>query len=246
MANKAVLALALLLCVASSALVQSTTVRHESALRAEAETGLQTFQHERSRDTTQSGATFEDVTDECLTLHNKFRTAGLDVSVPELVANDAARKVVLEIVKKRAEDNCSSQTHSEEARRAGLGENIFFANDASCGVGVQMWYNEVNLLKGKYPGTEWNRRGAIGHFTQMMWDSTTGLGCARTTSCPNWNQLFCVYKPAGNWIGVAPFSEAVWMSIMKRDGLSGAMSIAQVSTGALAIAVSAVFLVLVG
>ncbi|CBZ49573.1 conserved hypothetical protein [Neospora caninum Liverpool] len=180
----------------------------------------------------------------CLKLHNKFRTAGLDVGVPELVANPTARNVVMDIVKKRAADKCAKEEHSEEARKAGMGENIFYADDANCAIGVKMWYDEVKILKGNYPGTEWNRMGTIGHFTQVMWETSQGMACARTTSCPKWNQLFCVYKPAGNWIGVAPFSEAVWMSILKRDGMSGALSVAQVSAGSLAAVISAVLFIL--
>ncbi|PFH32382.1 SCP family extracellular subfamily protein [Besnoitia besnoiti] len=94
-----------------------------------------------------------------------------------------------------------------------------------------------------YPGTTWDL--SIGHFTQVMWEKSTGLACARTTGCTGWNQLFCLYSPPGNYEGEAPFSEAVWKSIKKRDGLSGAMALAPVSTGALAVAAGALLHVLV-
>lgn len=41
-------------------------------------------------------------------------------------------------------------------------------------------------------------------FTQVMWQGTTHIGCARTTKCRD-NFLVCLYKPPGNILGVAPF-----------------------------------------
>lgn len=59
-----------------------------------------------------------------------------------------------------------------------------------------------------YPGTNWTNwfHLVIGHFTQMMWHTARFMACARTRGCTNDNnQLFCLYKPAGNIAGQAPF-----------------------------------------
>lgn len=161
---------------------------------------------------------YQDVTNDCLGLHNKYRAEGLDVGVPKMSASDEARTVVLGVVKARAETKCANSNHSSEASNKKMGENIFFSSNPNCGQAVKMWYDEVKLLKGKYPGKEWGSISGIGHFTQVLWEKSTGLACAKTTNCPGMNQLFCVYNPGGNYLGVAPFSEEVWKSILKRDG----------------------------
>ncbi|PFH32385.1 SCP family extracellular subfamily protein [Besnoitia besnoiti] len=185
----------------------------------------------------------QDLTDACLALHNKYRTENLDVPLPKLEKSEKAVKVVMEFVEKRAQEMCKTQGHSTESQQNYMGENLFLSNDPTCEGAVAAWYNEIQKLNGKYPGTTWDL--SIGHFTQMMWEKSTGLACARTTGCTGWNQLFCLYSPPGNYEGEAPFSEAVWKSIKKRDGLSGAMALAPVSTGALAVAAGALLYVVV-
>ncbi|PFH32383.1 SCP family extracellular subfamily protein [Besnoitia besnoiti] len=185
----------------------------------------------------------QDLTDACLALHNKYRMENLEVPLPEMKKDESAVELVLKFVEDRAKQGCQKGGHSDANERKGLGENLFLSNDPTCEGAVAAWYNEIQKLNGKYPGTTWDL--SIGHFTQMMWEKSTGLACARTTGCTGWNQLFCLYSPPGNYEGEAPFSEAVWKSIKKRDGLSGAMALAPVSTGALAVAAGALLHVLV-
>jgi hypothetical protein len=55
--------------------------------------------------------------------------------------------------------------------------------------------------------------GECGHFTQLVWRTTTGVGCAvaqctTNTPCsgfPDWAFVVCDYTPAGNWDGVSPY-----------------------------------------
>lgn len=44
----------------------------------------------------------------------------------------------------------------------------------------------------------------VGHFTQMIWKSTTAVGCAISTGHGN-DVLVCRYSPPGNYIGEAPY-----------------------------------------
>ena len=44
-----------------------------------------------------------------------------------------------------------------------------------------------------------------GHYTQMVWRTTTEIGCARAV-CADLSQVWvCHYAPAGNWRGQRPF-----------------------------------------
>ncbi|PHJ24264.1 scp family extracellular subfamily protein [Cystoisospora suis] len=179
-----------------------------------------------------TGQGYEDVSDACIKLHNKYRTERLAVSVPPMQLDTVAQKIVLEIVKKRSSTQCANQGHTTEAAQAELGENIFLTNTVTCEAGVKGWFDEINqlttellhCLRRSYPGANWHEiasKKMIGHFTQVMWETSTGVACARTTNCPNWNQLFCLYRPPGNYRGVAPFSEAVWNSLVRRQEIDG-------------------------
>src|SRR5262249_28459173 len=52
-----------------------------------------------------------------------------------------------------------------------------------------------------------------GHYTQIVWRSTTDLGCGLQNCTvnspfpgfPNWTIVVCNYKPAGNIIGQRPY-----------------------------------------
>lgn len=79
------------------------------------------------------------------------------------------------------------------------GENIAFATQSSPAGLVDLWYDEIeyydyNDVTGiEHDGEE------VGHFTQVVWASTTEVGCA-VVDCPasDGTYLLCEYKPAGN------------------------------------------------
>ncbi|GEQ71357.1 hypothetical protein JCM33374_g5040 [Metschnikowia sp. JCM 33374] len=70
---------------------------------------------------------------------------------------------------------------------------------------VDAWYDEIRDYDFSNPGFS----EATGHFTQVVWASTTKVGCAQVTCNNAWQQYtICEYSPAGNVIGY--FAENVF------------------------------------
>ncbi|GIM06060.1 hypothetical protein Vretimale_10368 [Volvox reticuliferus] len=96
------------------------------------------------------------------------------------------------------------------------GENLYAlpsdwpltAPEASCAKAVKFWYSGVSSYK--FTSTPWSDNalnfGSIGLFTQVVWKSTTQVGCGAALS--NDNMCFvvsCRYLPPGNYIGNSQF-----------------------------------------
>lgn len=108
-----------------------------------------------------------------------------------------------------------------------VGENLYkVVNMKPTGVDVaDAWYAEIEDYTYGEVGDRCvkekcaKRRSppcAIGHFTQMMWQKTTHLGCARA-ECPKQQQrtfiAICHYGPGGNIGGEQPFEGRIASSI---------------------------------
>ncbi len=97
-----------------------------------------------------------------------------------------------------------------------VGENLYYtASSAKISLdptlakaAVDSWYAEV--ANWDFATSSGKPTGTSGHFTQVVWKSTTKLGCG-VASCPNiliggktWPDLayiVCRYSPSGNWDG---------------------------------------------
>lgn len=77
----------------------------------------------------------------------------------------------------------------------GIGENLAFGY-ASLTDAIDDWYKEAALFDFDRP--TWSN--ATGHFTQLVWRSTTGVGCAVNPEC-EWATYTCHYIAPGNVIG---------------------------------------------
>lgn len=88
------------------------------------------------------------------------------------------------------------------------GENIA-AGFPSTTTAIQAWYGEHKQYSYQHPGFAM----ATGHFTQIVWKSSTKLGCASAV-CNGANGtpgtfLVCEYSPAGNIINKGYFQRNV-------------------------------------
>lgn len=93
-----------------------------------------------------------------------------------------------------------------------FGENLAWHSwtSTSCATLVKMWHDEVYRVTGnsrrqllkQQNSNSFSMRSLIsqaGHFTQLIWNSSKKLGCARTTGARG-VYLVCLYDPPGNII----------------------------------------------
>jgi len=91
--------------------------------------------------------------------------------------------------------------HSDRSARRGTGENLWmgthgaFSFDAMVGT----WASERRYFKpGVFPAVSRSGRWEdVGHYTQMIWPTTTRIGCAVASNAAN-DFLVCRYASAGN------------------------------------------------
>ncbi len=118
-------------------------------------------------------------------------------------------------------DGCRYEHNTAVLHDLGYGENI--AATAPAGVRdaayvVELWASEdafydlaANTCNTANPPNPW---GTCGHYTQIVWRSTSVLGCAVRTcttgspfgeSFPTWDYWVCDYAPPGNYVGQRPY-----------------------------------------
>jgi len=98
--------------------------------------------------------------------------------------------------------------HLRDTRKCGLlhsdtryGENLAAGKDMDAERAVGMWAGEID--KHEYsPIYAFEPRS--GHYSQIVWRTTTTIGCGRASCGPN-AVVVCRYSPAGNRIGSAPY-----------------------------------------
>ena len=105
--------------------------------------------------------------------------------------------------------------HSASSQRNSAGENLYVYYTTAPSIdyatlanaAVKSWYDEVKLYNYSSPGFSL----ATGHFTQVVWKSSTKLGCGtakgtKTLNGTTFNAFYvvCHYLPAGNVQGQFP------------------------------------------
>ncbi|XP_002156652.3 Golgi-associated plant pathogenesis-related protein 1 [Hydra vulgaris] len=96
--------------------------------------------------------------------------------------------------------------HSPPSLRNGAGENMYYewssVSPPSGENAVKVWYEEVMYWNFMYNGDYLFPlvSNQVSHFTQVIWKSTSKLGCGRAY---NGNKVYvvCEYREAGNLVG---------------------------------------------
>ena len=100
--------------------------------------------------------------------------------------------------------------HSPREGRPGQRENLAMATHGMLSPEqfVDLWSQEkADLRPGLFPAV--SRTGQwedVAHYTQMVWPTTTRVGCAIYTA--DWDYLICRYSPPGNIDGKPVFASA--------------------------------------
>jgi hypothetical protein len=94
--------------------------------------------------------------------------------------------------------------HSPSHQRVGQGENLWMGSRGAYALNsmVAAWSSEKRAFRaGVFPNV--SRTGSwshVGHYTQMVWPTTTSVGCSVRSSA-QWDYLVCRYARTGNVIG---------------------------------------------
>lgn len=143
--------------------------------------------------------------------HNKWRAqvgAGKLSYSPELEVSAQAWADNL-----KQTNNCRMRHSTPEGR---YGENLYWASaltwsdgrrelqKVSSEIPVDSWGSEK--LDYSYEENSCKPGKMCGHYTQMVWRTSTKVGCAMAVCEDSQEQVWvCQYQPAGNWVGSKPY-----------------------------------------
>tara|TARA_B110000259_G_scaffold161255_1_gene185234 strand:+ start:82 stop:630 length:549 start_codon:yes stop_codon:yes gene_type:complete len=145
-----------------------------------------------------------------LKAHNDARK---EVGVPNLSWSKTLEADALKWAKTMAEKE--EMFHSSNESRPNQGENLAYAYSNVNGESVfsltpaldasNGWYNEINDYTYAEIGSDVNANVMIGHYTQMIWSTTTEVGIAVAISDTGKVYVAARYSPPGNWVGSHPY-----------------------------------------
>ncbi|XP_016994136.2 Golgi-associated plant pathogenesis-related protein 1 [Drosophila takahashii] len=125
---------------------------------------------------------------EVLNAHNSYRAKH---GVSPLILSPKLNRLATEWAKYLLSSN-----RMEHRQNSGYGENIYMASGGNLegSDAVRSWYEEVRQYNWNYPSFQ----GSTGHFTQVVWKSSTELGVG---FAKRGNTIFivCNYNPPGNY-----------------------------------------------
>ncbi|MEY3220594.1 MAG: hypothetical protein RIT27_1951 [Pseudomonadota bacterium] len=144
---------------------------------------------------------------EMVSAHNNWREK---VGSPSLVWSSKLADVAQTWADHLKTQNCKMQ-HSTN----NYGENLYWASPLSYSDGrkvaqnisptkaVDSWGNEVKDYT--YDSNSCTMGKMCGHYTQVVWKTTTEVGCGMAI-CGDFSQVWvCNYNPAGNYRGQKPY-----------------------------------------
>ncbi|VUC25461.1 unnamed protein product [Clonostachys rosea] len=105
--------------------------------------------------------------------------------------------------------NSNTFQHSSASSRPNQGENLAWNSSPSTPInnplalGTQQWLNEEKSYSGEtMPGPNFAN---YGHYTQIMWKTTTSVGIASATNGKGTYWTVARYSPPGNIVGQKPY-----------------------------------------
>lgn len=151
------------------------------------------------------GSTLTAEQQEWVTAHNAVRAAAMPGPSPALA------NVGWNTVAATQAADWASRCDFNHRNPNTLGENLFAATSSRTPTAVvTSWANEKNDYT--YSTNTCALGKQCGHYTQIVWRSSVGIGCATqqcTTGSPfgsgTWFLTVCNYAPAGNFTGQRPY-----------------------------------------
>jgi len=143
--------------------------------------------------------------------HNRWRAK---VGVPKLVYSSALAVSSQAWANHLRDSNQCKMRHSVPEGK--YGENLFWASATQWSDGRR----ELQTVSAKKVVDSWGSEKAdynykknsclpgkmCGHYTQMVWRTTTEVGCAMAVCVNSQEQIWvCQYQPPGNWVGRKPY-----------------------------------------
>jgi pathogenesis-related protein 1 len=149
--------------------------------------------------------------DEMVAAHNRWRkTAGVP---PLTYSTDLAASAQKWADHLKRSNQCKMKHSDPEAK---YGENLYWASAIEWSNGkselqqvspkkvVDSWGSEVSDYN--YNANSCTKGKMCGHYTQVVWKSTTTVGCAVAVCEDSQEQVWvCQYQPPGNWGGKKPY-----------------------------------------
>lgn len=149
--------------------------------------------------------------EEIVATHNKWRAK---VGVGELSYSPE-----LEVSAQAWADNLKQTNHCKmrhSVPEGRYGENLYWASALTWSDGrrelqkvssakpVDSWGSEIRDYN--YTKNSCKPGKMCGHYTQMVWRTSTKVGCALAVCEDSQEQVWvCQYQPAGNWVGKKPY-----------------------------------------
>ncbi len=145
-----------------------------------------------------SGGTGDAWADEYVTVHNQVRDT---VGTAPLSWSAALAESAQVWADALAAENCAFY---HDPGNNSEGENLYWASwEATPTEVTEAWASEV--VDYDYATNSCNPGKMCGHYTQIVWDDTARVGCAKA-ACSNGSVVqVCRYDPPGNWVGELPY-----------------------------------------
>ncbi|MBU1426796.1 MAG: SCP-like extracellular [Gammaproteobacteria bacterium] len=148
---------------------------------------------------------------EMVAAHNRWRKT---VGTPPLIYSTKLAASAQEWANHLKQSNHCHMRHSKPDGK--YGENLFWASAIEWSDGKR----EVQKLSPDKVVDDWGSERAdydyknnscasgkiCGHYTQLVWKTTTSVGCAAAVCEDSRDQVWvCQYQPPGNWVGKKPY-----------------------------------------